>query len=162
VHAELIILHDIIRPISFVPDSKMVHSQLHDFQKSHEHMAIVLDEFGGTAGLITMEDIIEEIVGEIRDEHDTEMEPFILINNRLCQVQAQFPIENFNKEFGVGLDEESSMDTIGGYVLDHIGKFPRIGEKFVIDGLQFEIVTTDGPRIERMRVRKLDRKIEEK
>jgi putative hemolysin len=160
VHSELIILQDIIRPVSFVPDSKMVHTQLHDFQKSHEHMAIVLDEFGGTAGLITMEDILEEIVGEIRDEHDTEMEPFILINSRLCQVQAQFPIENFNKEFEVELDEEGSVDTIGGYVLNHLGAFPRLGERIAIDNLQFEIVTMDGPRIERMRVRKLERKRE--
>lgn len=160
VHSELIILQDMIRPVSFVPDSKMVHAQLHDFQKSHEHMAIVLDEFGGTAGLITMEDILEEIVGEIRDEHDTEMEPFILINNRLCQVQAQFPIENFNKEFDVELDEEGPVDTIGGHVLNHLGKFPRLGEKIVIDNLQFEIVMMDGPRIERMRVRKLEKKEE--
>lgn len=159
-HSELIILHDIIRPVSFVPDSKMVHTQLHDFQGSHEHMAIVLDEFGGTAGLITLEDILEEIVGEIRDEHDTETEPFILINSRLCQVQAQFPIENFNKEFEVELDEEGPVDTIGGYVLNHLGAFPRLGEKIAIENLQFEIVTMDGPRIERMRVRKLERKKE--
>ncbi len=158
VHSQLIILQDIIRPVSFVPDSKMVHTQLHDFQKSHEHMAIVLDDFGGTAGLITMEDILEEIVGEIRDEHDTEMEPFVLINNRLCQVQAQFPIENFNKEFDVELDEEGPVDTIGGFVLNHLGEFPRWGEKIVIDNLQFEIVMMDGPRIERMRVRKIDKK----
>ncbi len=155
VHGELIILHDIIRPVSFVPDSKMIHEQLHDFQKSHDHMAIVLDEFGGTAGLITLEDILEEIVGEIRDEHDTELEPFVLLGNRLCLVQAQFPIENFNKQFDVQLDEEGSADTIGGYVLDRLGKFPRLGEKIIIDNLQFEILSMDGPRIERMRVRRI-------
>ena len=157
VHSELIILHDIIRPISFVPDSKMVHAQLHDFQKNHEHMAIVLDDFGGTAGLITLEDILEEIVGEIRDEHDTELEPFILINNRLCQVQAQFPIENFNKLFDVELDEEGPVDTIGGFVLNHLGKLPRLGEKVTIGNLQFEIVSVSGQRLDRMRVRKLER-----
>jgi putative hemolysin len=158
VHAELIILQDIIRPVSFVPDSKMVHAQLHDFQKSHEHLAIVLDEYGGTAGLITLEDILEEIVGEIRDEHDTELEPFVLLNNRLCIVQAQFPIENFNKLFDVELDEDGPADTIGGYLLNHLGKLPSHGEKIVIGNLQFEIMSIDGPRIERMRVRKMERK----
>ena len=161
VHEELIIIHDLIRPISFVPDSKMIQQQLHDFQKHHEHMAIVLDEFGGTAGLITMEDILEEIVGEIRDEHDTELEPFILINNHLCQVQAQYPIENFNKQFDVELDEESSVDTIGGFVISHTGKLPQQGEKITIDNLLFEIVSVDGPRIERMRVKKIEPVVKE-
>lgn len=156
VHSPLIILQDLIRPVSFVPDSKMIHAQLHDFQRTHQHLAIVLDEFGGTAGLITLEDILEEIVGEIRDEHDTELEPFILINNHLCQVQAQFPIEDFNKQFEVALDEGGHVDTIGGFVLNHLGKLPRQGEKIVIGNLQFEIVSIDGPRVDRMRVRKID------
>lgn len=152
---KLIITHDLIRPISFVPDSKMISAQLHEFQRDQQHMAIVLDEFGGTAGLITLEDILEEIVGEIRDEHDTELEPFLLINARLCQVQGQFPLEDFNKQFEVDLDEESA-DTVGGFVVDHLGRVPKQGEKIAIDGLLFEFTMVHGPRIERMRVRKTE------
>ncbi|MBK7092926.1 MAG: HlyC/CorC family transporter [bacterium] len=150
---KLIIIHDLIRPLSFVPDSKMISAQLHDFQRDQQHMAIALDEFGGTAGLITLEDILEEIVGEIRDEHDTELEPFLLVNDRLCQVQGQYPIEDFNKQFEVELSDETA-DTVGGFVVDHIGRVPKQGEKISVDGLQFEITAVKGPRIERMRVRK--------
>ncbi len=153
VHSQLVIVHDLIRPISFVPDSKMVSAQLHDFQRDQQHIAIVLDEFGGTAGLITLEDILEEIVGEIRDEHDTEMEPFLRVNERVCQVQGQFPLGDFNKLFETDLNEETA-DTVGGFVVDHIGRVPKQGEKISVDGLQFEITTVKGPRIERMRVRK--------
>jgi putative hemolysin len=156
VHSQLIILQDVIRPVTFIPDSKMIHAQLHDFQKNHQHIAIVLDEYGGTAGLITMEDILEEIVGEIRDEHDTELEPFVRISNHLCQVQAQCAIDDFNKQFDVELNEEGRADTVGGLVLDHLGKLPRQGEKVVIGNLQFEIISIDGARIDRMRVRKIE------
>lgn len=104
VHSQLVIIHDLIRPVSFVPDSKMISAQLHEFQRDQQHLAIVLDEYGGTAGLITLEDILEEIVGEIRDEHDTELEPFLLVNERVCQVQGQYPIEDFNKQFEVEID----------------------------------------------------------
>ncbi len=153
VHSQLVIIHDLIRPVSFVPDSKMISAQLHEFQRDQQHLAIVLDEYGGTAGLITLEDILEEIVGEIRDEHDTELEPFLLVNERVCQVQGQYPIEDFNKQFEVEIDEETA-DTVGGFVVDHIGRVPKQGEKLTIDGLLFEITAVKGPRIERMRVRK--------
>lgn len=155
VHAQLVILQDLIRPVAFVPDSKLISTQLHEFQRTQQHMAIVLDEFGGTAGLITLEDIVEEIVGEIRDEHDTELEPFILINDRLCQVQASYPLEDFNRMFEVELDEKTA-NTVGGFVFDHLGKIPRQGERVVIDNLQFEILLVKGPRIERVRVKKLE------
>lgn len=151
--SQLVIIHDLIRPVTFVPDSKMISAQLHDFQRDQQHMAIVLDEFGGTAGLITLEDILEEIVGEIRDEHDTELEPFTLINDQLCQVQGQYSIEDFNKQFDVELDEEMA-DTIGGYVVESIGRVPKQNEKLSINGLTFEITSVKGPRIDRMRVRK--------
>jgi putative hemolysin len=154
VHSQLVIIQDLIRPVSFVPDSKMISAQLHEFQRDQQHLAIVLDEFGGTAGLITLEDILEEIVGEIRDEHDTELEPFQLVNERVCLVQGQYPIEDFNKQFEVELDEETA-DTVGGLVVDHVGRVPTQGEKITVDGLQFEITAVKGPRIERMRVRKM-------
>ncbi|MGB5107415.1 MAG: hemolysin family protein [Candidatus Zixiibacteriota bacterium] len=153
-HSQLVIIHDLIRSITFVPDSKMISAQLRDFQRDQQHIAIVLDEFGGTAGLITLEDILEEIVGEIRDEHDTELEPFTRVNERVCQVQGQFPLEDFNKLFETELNEETA-DTVGGFVVDHIGRVPKQGEKINVNGLQFEITTVKGPRIERMRVRKM-------
>ncbi len=155
VHSQLVIMQDLIRPVAFVPDSKLISAQMQDFQRTQQHMAIVLDEFGGTAGLITLEDIVEEIVGEIRDEHDTELEPFMRINEGLCQVQASYSLEDFNRMFEVELDEEVA-DTVGGFVFAHLGKVPRQGERIVIEKLQFEIVQVKGPRMERMRVKKLD------
>lgn len=138
----------------FVPDTTGVKDQLNQFLKQKQQMALVVDEYGEVQGLITLEDILEEIVGEIRDEHDTELEPFLLVNERLCQVQGQYPIEDFNKQFEVELDDETA-DTVGGFVVDHIGRVPKQGEKISVDGLQFEITAVKGPRIERMRVRKM-------
>lgn len=155
VHSEVIVLHDLIRPIRFIPDSKPISDLLREFQLQQHQMAIVLDEFGGTAGLITMEDILEEIVGEIRDEHDKEVEPFTIIDDKTCVVQARYPIEDFNEKFGVALDEEAHVDTVGGHVFNNLGKLPRRGQKVVIDNLEFEIISLVGARIDLMKVRKI-------
>lgn len=155
VHSRLIILDDLIRPVMFVPDSKLISSLMKEFQTQQQHLAIVLDEFGGTAGLITMEDILEEIVGEIRDEHDVEVEPFILLEDDLCRVEASLPVEEFQKKFQVRLSEENSADTVAGYVVNSTGRLPQQGERVTIGNLEFHITHVEGPRIERLRVRKL-------
>jgi CBS domain containing-hemolysin-like protein len=128
---------------------------LRELQLKQEQMAIVLDEFGGTAGLITMEDILEEIVGEIRDEHDTEAEPFSLLDKNTCLVRARYPIEDFNESFGTSIDEEGHADTIGGYVFSNLGKLPDPRQKITISSLEFEIISLTGARIDLMKVSKL-------
>jgi len=155
VHSNLIILDDLIRPVMFVPDSKLISSLMKEFQTRQQHLAIVLDEFGGTAGLITMEDILEEIVGEIRDEHDVEVDPFILLEDNLCRVDASFPIEDFQKKFQVRLANDNSADTVAGFLVNRTGKLPKKGEKIIIEGLEFHVTQVEGPRIEMLRVRKL-------
>jgi CBS domain containing-hemolysin-like protein len=155
VHSKLIILDDLIRPVMFVPDSKLISSLMQEFQSKQQHLAIVLDEFGGTAGLITMEDILEEIVGEIRDEHDVEVDPFILLEDNLCRVEATLPLEDFQKKFQVRLLEENSADTVAGYVVNFTGRLPQQGEKVTIGNLEFHVTQVKGPRMERLRVRKL-------
>jgi magnesium and cobalt transporter len=155
VHSNLIILDDLIRPVMFVPDSKLISSLMKEFQTRQQHLAIVLDEFGGTAGLITMEDILEEIVGEIRDEHDVEVDPFILLEDNLCRVDASFPIEDFQKKFQVRLANDNSADTVAGFLVNRTGKLPKKGEKIIIEGLEFHVTQVEGPLIEMLRVRKL-------
>jgi putative hemolysin len=148
-------LDEIVRQVNYVPDSKHIPQLLKEFQQEQKQMAIVLDEFGGTAGLITIEDILEEIVGEIRDEHDAEAEPFVPIDSDNCLVRARYPIVDFNSDFGASLPEEGHADTVGGYVFSQLGKLPRPGEVVRLDDLEFRILTVVGPRIDRMRVRKL-------
>ena len=147
-------LADIIRPVSFVPDSKRLPQLLRELQQARQHLAIVLDEFGGTAGLITMEDIIEEIVGEIRDEHDSEEEPFDRLDEHRCRVQAQYPLADFNRRFDAKLPEDQRADTVGGYVFTYLGRLPAAGEKVRIDSLEFEITKICGTRIDWMLVRR--------
>jgi putative hemolysin len=147
-------LSEIIRPVSFVPDSKRLPQLLRELQQARQHLAIVLDDFGGTAGLITMEDIIEEIVGEIRDEHDTEVESFLRLDDHNCRVQARYPIADFNRDFGAKLPEDHRADTIGGYVFSQLGRLPTAGEKVRIEALEFEITKLRGTRIDWMLVRR--------
>lgn len=153
--SDVLVMQDLIRPITFVPDSKPIANLLREFQLKQEHMAIVLDEFGGTAGLITLEDILEEIVGEIRDEHDAEIEPFTRIDADTCLVQAKYPIEDFNSAFSTTLPEDGRADTVAGYVFNHLGRLPVKRERILIDDLEFEIISLVGARIDMMKVRRI-------
>ena len=150
---ELIILEDIIRKPYFVPDSMKISELLKQFQKKRVHMAIVLDEFGGTAGLITMEDIIEQIVGEIRDEYDREEEEqFYLLSENLAIVNAGLYIGEFNQRFKTDLPEE--YNTMGGYLTGSLGRIPLLDEEVKIGRLTFVIFDKVGPRIKKIKVSK--------
>ncbi len=145
-NAELVILEDILRPPYFVPDSRKVQELLVDFQKKRVHMAVVLDEFGGTAGIITLEDIIEEIVGEIQDEYDVELDEVSWIDEKRATVAARIRPEKFNLVFGANFPAEE-YETLGGLLIDELGRIPSVDEKFSYQGFDFTVKEKKGHRL---------------
>ena len=148
-------IKDIIRPAVFVPESKRLNILLREFRTSRNHLAIVIDEYGEIDGLVSIEDVIEQIVGEIDDEHDIEDEELIRKHqgNRFT-VKAHTPIDEFNEFFGSSLDEKS-YDTIGGIVTGAFSYVPRRGEKIEVNQYEFKILRADRRRIRLMRVIKI-------
>ena len=145
-------LRDILRSAVFVPESKRLNTLLQDFRTSRNHMAIVVDEYGGTAGLITIEDVLEQIVGDIGDEHDTEEEAAIRQHGvGRYTVEALTPIDDFNEHFGTQYSDET-FDTIGGLVVNHIGHVPSVGETATIDRFWFKVLDADSRRIRELQV----------
>lgn len=140
-------MKDMIRSANFVPESKRLDVLLKDFRKSRHHMAIVVDEFGGVAGLVTIEDILEEIVGDITDEHDISEDACIkkLEPNRYV-LKALTPIEEFNEYFKADLSDEE-FDTIGGLVTQILGHMPNTGERVTIESFIFRVIHADKRRI---------------
>ena len=145
-------LLDIIRPTVFVPESKRLNVLLNEFKKSHNHIAIIVDEYGGVSGLVTIEDVLEQIVGEIDDEHDTAEEAFIYphADNRFT-VKALTPIEEFNEYFGTQFSDKET-DTLGGLVLNRFGHLPKRGETIEIDQFSIKITRADKRRIHLLQV----------
>jgi magnesium and cobalt transporter len=149
-------IRDVLRSAVFVPESKRLNTLLQDFRTSRNHMAIVVDEYGGTAGLITIEDVLEQIVGNIDDEHDTEEEASIREHGAgRYTVDALTPIEDFNEYFGTQYSDEA-FDTIGGLVINHIGHMPEPGETATIDRFWFRVLDADSRRIRELQVVWLD------
>ena len=146
----------LIRPPYFVPETKMIDDLLRDFQSNKVHMAIVVDEFGGTSGLVTMEDIIEEIVGEINDEYDDEEKPYQRLNQNTYIFEAKILLADFMKMFDLD-DEyfeevEGEADTLAGLLLEIKGEFPQLHEKITYKGFSFEIMEMDERRIVKVKV----------
>ncbi|HEX6348346.1 MAG TPA: hemolysin family protein [Candidatus Dormibacteraeota bacterium] len=142
-----------MRKIEFVPESRKVDEALHDMQTKKVHMMIVVDEYGGTSGLITLEDLLEEIVGEIRDEYDTaEEEPLRLLNETEALVDARFPMEELNNRLSLGIEESNDYDSVGGYVYATIG-IPERGATFDANGVKWTVEDIDGQRIGRVRLK---------
>lgn len=136
-------LDDIIRPATFVPESKRLNVLLREFRQSRNHLAMVVDEYGGTAGLVTIEDVLEQIVGDIGDEHDEEEEAFIRQHSvQRFSVKALTPLEEFNDYFGSELEHEE-IDTIGGFILSHLQHLPDRGEEFDMDRFHFKVLSSD-------------------
>ncbi|RME33012.1 MAG: CBS domain-containing protein [Gammaproteobacteria bacterium] len=149
-------LRDIMRPPVFVPESKRLHILLREFRISRNHLAIVVDEYGNTAGLVSIEDVLEQIVGNIDDEHDTEPEevPITSTGEGRYLVQARTEIEEFNRYFDASLPEEE-FDTIGGLLLKAFGHLPRQGEKVRLGGFEFTVLQADQRRIHQLQVTRL-------
>ncbi len=141
----------LLRPAVFVPESKRVPELLKQFQRHQTQSAIVVDEYGGTAGLVTIEDLLEEIVGEIRDEYDVESEPFVDEGNGRFVVSGRANIDELAQRLAVEI-ERGGFETVGGYLLSHIGRVPAVGEKFEIDGLTVEVLEVERRRINRVRI----------
>ena len=145
-------LRDILRPAVFVPESKRLNVLLREFRQNRNHMAIVIDEYGGIAGLITIEDVLEEIVGEIEDETDVEEGQLIRpVNDNSFIVEALTPIDEFNEFFGTALSDEE-FDTIGGLVINAFGQLPTRNQSIRLDQFQFKVVHADERRLTRLRV----------
>lgn len=142
-----------LRPATFVPESKRLNVLLKEFRVTRNHMAIVMDEYGGVSGLITIEDVLEEIVGEIEDEHDSEeddgnIKPF---EENAYIIKALTPVEDFNEYFSVGFPEDD-FDTLGGIVTQHFGHLPKKDETVDIDGFTFKVLSADTRRIRLLQV----------
>jgi magnesium and cobalt transporter len=149
-------LREMLRPAVFIPESKRLNVLLRDFRRNRNHMAIVVDEYGGVAGLVTIEDVLEQIVGEIEDEYDfDETEANILMDrNGLYRVKAQTEVGDFNTTFGKQFSDEE-FDTVGGLVLSRFGRLPKRGEETVIEGLRFRVLRADSRRLHTLLVEKL-------
>ncbi len=148
-------MREFMRPAIFVPESKRLNVLLKEFRTRRNHMAIVVDEYGGIAGLVTIEDVIEQIVGEIDDEYDIDEEIFIRAGQHgRYLVRALTPIEEFNHYFKAQLSDEE-FDTIGGLVMQAFGHLPKRGESIELEGFYFEIARATGRRIQLLRVRSI-------
>ena len=152
-------LRDKIRKAYFVPETKPLRVLLHEFQNQKLHIAVVLDEYGGTAGIVTIEDILEELVGEIVDEYEeTPTEELKRIDERTVEVDARMHIDDLNEELDVELPEDEDYDTAGGFVFSHLGYIPKAGISFEYADIRFVILAAEARRIKRLRIVKLDPK----
>ena len=145
-------VRELLRPAVFVPESKRLNVLLKEFRASRNHLAIVVDEYGGVAGMVTIEDVLEQIVGEIEDEHDIDEESFIRkYSDSNFTVKALTPIEDFNEYFATEFSDEE-FDTIGGLVTHKLGRLPKRGETIIIDNMSFKVLNADNRRIRLMKV----------
>ena len=150
-------MDDAMRPAVFIPESKRLNVLLREFRENRNHIAIVVDEYGGVAGLVTIEDVLEQIVGEIDDEHDTEEGTFIRrLGNGEFTVKAFTPIEDFNEYFKTDFSDEE-FDTIGGLVIKAFGRLPRRGETTQIGGVTVKVLRADKRRVHLLRVLSVER-----
>lgn len=143
-------LRGMLRPAVFVPESKRLNVMLRDFRVNRNHIAIVVDEYGGVSGMITIEDVLEQIVGDIEDEHDIEEDDdnIVAMPRQLgkFRIRALTPIEQFNEAFEASI-QDGNVDTIGGYVTDAFGRVPHRGEAIELDGFRFEVQRADARQV---------------
>ena len=152
-NAEKFKVKDVLRAATVIPESKRLTQLLNEFRTNRYHMAVVVDEYGGISGLITIEDVLEEIVGEIEDEFDTDEEDAFIrpIENGQTLVDALTPIEDFNEHFNLGFSDDE-FDTIGGIVMKNFGRLPSRNESIEIADLKFKVLTSDKRRIRILQV----------
>ncbi|HLJ39165.1 MAG TPA: transporter associated domain-containing protein [Steroidobacteraceae bacterium] len=146
-------IREYMRPALFVPESKRLNVLLREFRRNRNHMALVVDEYGGVSGLVTIEDVVEQIIGEIDDEFDVEDEQNIRRDaERQFTVRGVTRIAEFNEYFGAQLSEAEGFDTVAGLLMKQLGHLPRRGESATIDGFEFRVLRADRRRIDALRV----------
>jgi magnesium and cobalt transporter len=151
--AECSDIRGLLRPAVLIPESMRLNVLLAEFRLTRNHMALVVDEYGGVAGLITIEDVLEQIVGEIDDEHDDEEDPVLVqsLDNGALTVSALTPIADFNEETGAHFSDEE-FDTIGGMVTSEFGHLPAVGEEIAVGGFLFRVTEADDRRVQQFHV----------
>jgi putative hemolysin len=148
---ENVVIEELLRPPYLVPETKDLGALLAEFRQTKQHMAIVVDEYGAMQGIVTLEDLLEEIVGEIADEYDLPDESLERIDEHRIRVHGTFPIDDFNEQFRLQMPQED-YHTLGGFVFGQLGRAPEQGDEVVWDGVVFRVVEVDGARIERLEV----------
>ena len=147
-----------IRKAYFVPETKPLRTLLHEFQNQKLHIAVVLDEYGGTAGIVTIEDVLEELVGEITDEYEeAPPEQIIKIDKDTIEMDARTYIDDANDQLELNLPEEEDYDTVGGFVFSHLGYIPKTGETFDYENLKFIISSAEARKVKRIRIHKISK-----
>ena len=149
-------VRDMLRPVVFVPEAKPLNVLLREFRALRNHMAIVVDEYGGVAGLVTIEDVLEQIVGDIEDEHDFDDSGDHIVREEsgTWRVKAQTEIADFNAAFGTAFSDED-YDTVGGLLISRFGRLPKRGEAMTIEGLRLQVMRADSRRLHLVQVQKL-------
>lgn len=155
-HTEVADLRSLLRPVNFVPETKLVSELLTEFRLDQQKMAVVLDEYGGTSGLVTMGDVVEEIVGDVREElGDAAPEPIRVLEDGVVEVQATTRISEVNEELELELPEEADFETLAGFVLSELGRFPKAGESFLHEDVEYTVTEANDRRVLVVRVRRL-------
>jgi CBS domain containing-hemolysin-like protein len=144
-------ISDLMREPIFVPEGVKVGDVLRTLRLNHEHLAIVVDEFGGIAGLLTLEDIIEEVVGEIQDEHDTEMPPIRRVSKSLIEVRGDLLLDELNQHYALDLYAEQA-DTVGGLIMDNLGRLPQVQDEVTLGETHIQVLEVDGFAVKKARI----------
>jgi len=144
-------LSDLVRKPFFVPEGVKVGDVFRTLRQNREHLAIVVDEFGGIAGLVTIEDIIEEVVGEIQDEYDAEMTPIREISDTVIEVRGDLLLDEINQHYALGLHDEQA-DTIGGLIMDSLGRLPQAQDELILDRIRIQVLEMDGLAVKKVRI----------
>jgi CBS domain containing-hemolysin-like protein len=149
-------LRSLLRKPHFIPESRKVSGLLEELTRANVHIAVVLDEYGGTAGLVTVEDIVEEVVGEITDEFDRTKEPiWKQVDENTVETDARVHVDEINEESPLSLPEAEDYDTVGGLVTSLMGRIPAVGERINSDDLEFEVIDADQRRVKRLKIRRV-------
>jgi putative hemolysin len=148
-------VESLLRPAYFVPETKDLAALLAEFRRTNQHLAVVVDEYGAMQGIVTLENLLEEIVGEIEDEYDLPDEDVERLDDHRIRVDGTFPIDDFNEQFTQELPQED-YHTVAGFVFGELGRAPEAGDEVVWNGLRFNVIEIEGPRIERLEVEFLD------